>query len=75
MGEKLSVAVSAYWPVKMLLTAFSKLVLSPAASTETSVTSARPIMRADAVDAVRCGFRIALPRASAPAAPPKRAAG
>ncbi len=47
----------------------------PAASTETSVTSASPIISADAVEAVRCGFRRALSRASAPAAPPILAAG
>src|SRR5207302_2989152 len=75
IGEKLSVAVTAYCPVKIELTAFSKLVLSPEARTETSVTSARPIINADAVEAVRCGFRIALPRASDPAAPPTRTAG
>jgi len=34
-----------------------------------------PIINADAVDAVREGLRIELPRASIPAAPPKRAAG
>ena len=42
----------------------------PAARTETSVTSASPIMSADAVDAVRSVLRCALLRASAPAAPP-----
>ena len=49
--------------------------LSPAASTATSVTSASPIISADAVVAVRPGFRIALPRASDPAAPPIFVAG
>ena len=38
----------------------------PAASTATSVTSASPIISAAAVEAVRCGFRRALSRASAP---------
>ena len=47
----------------------------PAASTETSVTSVTPIISADAVDAVRDGLRIELPRASRPGAPPQRAAG
>ena len=47
----------------------------PAASTATSVTSARPIISADAVDAVRCGLRRALSRASEPAAPPIFVAG
>ena len=47
----------------------------PAASVATSVTSARPIISADAVEAVRCGLRRALSRASRPAAPPSRAAG
>ena len=51
------------------------MLVIPAASTETSVTSARPIISADAVEAVRCGFRRALSRASMPAAPPNRAAG
>ena len=47
----------------------------PAASTATSVTSASPIISAAAVEAVRCGFRRALSRASAPAAPPIFVAG
>ena len=37
----------------------------PAASTETSVTSARPIISADAVEAVRCGLRLGVARARA----------
>ena len=41
----------------------------------TNVTSARPIISAAAVVAVRAGLRIALSRASRPAAPPRRAAG
>ena len=49
--------------------------MSPAASTATSVTSARPIISAEAVDAVRVGLRIAFPRASLPAAPPIFVAG
>src|SRR2546423_13429867 len=36
----------------------------------TKVISARPIIRADAVEAVRLGFRIAFSRASVPAVPP-----
>ena len=47
----------------------------PAASAATRVTSARPIISADAVEAVRCGLRRELSRASRPAAPPSRAAG
>src|SRR5438034_9056250 len=47
----------------------------PAASTATSVTSASPIISAEAVDAVRCGCRRELLRASAPAAPPSLAEG
>ena len=43
---------------------------SPAASTATSVTSARPIISAAAVEAVRCGLRRALSRARRPATPP-----
>ena len=41
----------------------------------TKVTSASPIISADAVDAVRFGFRFELSRASTPAVPPKRVAG
>ena len=52
--------------MKSLFTESSNVVLSPAASTETSVTSVSPIISADAVDAVRDGFRIELPRASMP---------
>ncbi len=44
----------------------------PVATTVTAVTSATPIVRASAVTAVRPGLRIALRRASAPAAPPSR---
>ena len=47
----------------------------PAASTDTSVTSASPIISADAVDAVRCGFRRELSRARKPATPPIFVAG
>src|SRR5215218_8492385 len=47
----------------------------PAASTATSVTSARPIISAAAVDAVRCGLRRAFSRASVPATPPNRDEG
>ena len=45
------------------------------AKTATNVTSARPIISAAAVAAVRPGFRVAFSRASRPAAPPMRAAG
>ena len=47
----------------------------PWATMVTAVTSATPIISADAVTAVRPGLRIALSRASRPAAPPSRAAG
>ena len=47
--------------------AFSKVDFRPAARTATSVTSASPIISADAVEAVRAGLRIAFPRASRPA--------
>ena len=47
----------------------------PCAITVTSVTSATPIISADAVTAVRPGWRIALRRASAPAEPPTFSAG
>ena len=46
-----------------------------APSTATTVTSARPIMSAAAVDAVRDGLRIAFSRASSPGRPPTRSAG
>src|SRR3954465_6821602 len=41
----------------------------------TKVTSASPIIRADAVEAVRAGFRVALSRARMPGAPPIDFAG
>ena len=47
----------------------------PCAITVTSVTSATPIISAEAVTAVRPGWRIALRRASAPAEPPTFSAG
>ena len=47
----------------------------PAATTVTSVTSATPIVSAVAVVIVRPGWRIALRRASPPAAPPTACAG
>ena len=59
----------------MSLTAPRKVLVIPAASVATSVTSASPIISAAAVEAVRCGFRRALSRASCPAAPPNCAAG
>ena len=49
--------------------------LKPWPSTATNVISARPIISAAAVEAVRDGLRIAFWRASCPAAPPKRAPG
>ena len=44
-------------------------------SVATMVTSARPIIRAAAVDAVRSGLRIAFSRARRPETPPIRANG
>ena len=41
----------------------------------TKVTRARPIISAEAVEAVRLVFRIVLSRASTPAVPPIRVAG
>src|SRR2546429_8769140 len=41
----------------------------------TNVTRAKPIISAEAVDAVRFVLRIVLSRASTPAAPPMRVAG
>ncbi len=57
------------------MTELSNVDFRPVASTETSVTSARPIISADAVEAVRAGLRIAFPRASLPAVPPILVAG
>ena len=54
----------------MSSTAPRKVLVIPAASVATSVTSASPIISAAAVEAVRCGLRRALSRASRPAAPP-----
>ena len=47
----------------------------PGATTVTAVTSTTPIISADAVVAVRPGWRIALRRASRPAEPPSCSAG
>ena len=49
--------------------------MMPDASVATSVTSVRPIISAAAVDAVRCGLRRVLSRASSPAAPAVLVAG
>ena len=59
----------------MSFTAPRNVWVIPAASVATRVTSASPIISAAAVDAVRCGLRRALSRASVPAAPPIRVAG
>ena len=56
-------------------TAFLKLAMMPADSTVTKVTSASPIISADAVEAVRCGLRMVLSRASSPIVPAIRVAG
>ena len=61
--------------MKRSLTAPLNDATIPEASVATRVTSARPIISAAAVDAVRCGFRRALSRASTPATPPIRVAG
>ncbi|MGZ4582521.1 MAG: hypothetical protein ACXVXG_17950 [Nocardioidaceae bacterium] len=45
------------------------------ANTATVMTSPRPIISAAAVDAVRCGLRIAFCRARAPTVPPRRGSG
>ena len=58
-----------------MLTESLNPVRRPAASTPTSVTSASPIISADAVEAVRAGLRAELPSASLPAAPPIFVAG
>jgi len=61
--------------LKRSSTALSNDERIPCPRMATNVTRARPIISADAVDAVRFGLRIALSRASAPAAPPIRVAG
>src|ERR671937_197421 len=61
--------------MKSLLTAFSNEARKPWPKIATNVTSARPIIKADAVDAVRAGFRDALSRARMPGAPPMCCAG
>jgi hypothetical protein len=48
---------------------------TPLPSTATNETSASPIISAAAVEAVRAGFRTALPEASLPAEPPNALAG
>ena len=56
-------------------TARSTEPCTPFARTATNATSARPIISAAAVDAVRAGLRTALPEASWPASPPILRAG
>ena len=58
-----------------LLTALSNWDLIPCASTATTVTSASPIISAEAVEAVRLGLRIEFERARSPATPPMTVAG
>ena len=58
-----------------LLIVSSTDALTPAARIETKVTSARPIISAAAVTAVRLGLRIAFSRASRPATPRSRSIG
>ena len=62
-------------PLKRSSTALSNDERIPWPRMATNVTRARPIISAEAVEAVRLGLRIALSRARAPAAPPMRAAG
>ena len=61
--------------VDLLLDGVSVEPRRPAPSVATTVTSARPIISAAAVEAVRPGLRSAFSRASRPGEPPKRAAG
>ena len=61
--------------MKISWTASRKLTLIPDASMATTVTRARPIISAAAVDAVRCGLRRALSRASRPGLPPSSTPG
>ncbi len=75
IGSKLFWAVIAYAAVNSSSTALVKVEMIPWASTATKVTSASPIISAAAVEAVRCGLRRALSRASTPAAPPIFVAG
>ena len=68
-------AVRAYCDVRSVVKALAKLALVDWASTVTPVTSASPIISADAVAALRRGLRIALSRASRPTVPQIRAMG
>ena len=70
-----SLAVTTKSALTCFLTASSVEPRRPAPSVATTVTSARPIISAAAVEAVRPGLRSALSRASRPGEPPRRAAG
>ena len=61
--------------MKSSSTASSNDLKMPALKIATKVTSARPIISAEAVEAVRDGFRVALSRARIPGAPPIDRAG
>ena len=75
MSEKPSSLETISWPVIVLSIASSIEPLIPAANTVTNETSARPIMSAAAVDAVRAGLRTAFSRASRPGIPRRRSSG
>src|SRR4051812_10593977 len=59
----------------VLSTSWLTDAFSDAASTPIAATRLSPIISADAVDAVRFGFRMALPRAIWPVVPPNRTNG
>jgi hypothetical protein len=75
IGEKPSLLRTVRSPAKARSTDRSIDPRKPAAKIVTNVTSARPIMSAAAVAAVRPGLRVAFSRARRPGMPPKRCRG
>ncbi len=75
IGEKPSVLWTVRSPWKFVSIAVAIERLTPAANTVTKTTSARPIISAAEVTAVRPGLRIAFSRASRPVSPRSRSSG
>lgn len=75
VGDQPSWPVARYVPCTRFSTDARVVSFRPAATIATTVTSATPTVSAPAVDSVRPGLRIALRRASTPAAPPTFSAG
>ena len=74
-GEKPSSWVTMLTALTCSSMPWSIVARRPAAKIATSTTSATPIISADAVTAVRCGWRRLFSRASMPVRPWKRASG